>query len=66
MQNLVNYYIVHRATGISYNPTYITTGNGLMLAISNKATATREVVINVKKLIAGLSEKRYRLVPKTM
>jgi len=64
MANLLNYYIVHRESGVSYDPTYITSTNTLMLAVSNKATATKEVVINVKKLIAGLSQKRYRLVPK--
>lgn len=65
MQNLINYYIVHRKSGISYNPTYITRSNALMVAIANTAM-NKEVTINVKKLIAGLTEKRYRLVPKTI
>lgn len=32
---LLNYYIVHRSTGISYDPDYICSRGKIMTAISN-------------------------------
>ena len=65
MQNLINYYIVHRATGVSFDPTYISRSGAIMTAIANTAV-NKDKVINVSKLIKGLTERRYRLVPKTI
>jgi hypothetical protein len=66
MASLLDYYIVHRSKGISYDPTHITPTGTLMLATANKATATKEVIVCVAKLRKGLSDRRYRLVPKTI
>jgi hypothetical protein len=66
MSKLINYYILHKSSGISYDPTYISTNGKIMTAISNKATGNKDVVINVHKLIVGLKENRYRLIAKTI
>lgn len=66
MSKLVNYYIVKKSTGVTYNPDFITSTGQLMIATSNRATENNPVVINMKKLIVGLQERRYRLVPKTI
>ncbi len=64
-QTLINYYIIDRINGISYEP-YLRYGNALLVARSNKATITTPVYINVNRLVKGLQEKRYRLILKSL
>ncbi len=61
MKTLINYYIIDRRNGISYEPCVC--GETFILAYPNRATGT-EVLINTRKLVKGLTEKRYRLIPK--
>lgn len=61
-QDLINYFIVDRVNGKTFNPdvcmdTYLT-------AYSNVATDANRFVINFSKLKKGLAEKRYRLIKK--
>lgn len=65
MKHLINYYIIHRESGISYNPDFISSTGNIMTATTNSALRPN-AVINVKKLVTGLAQKRYRLIPKTV
>jgi hypothetical protein len=61
MKYLIDYYIIDRKTGISYNP-YVCMGKYL-IAYPNIATG-KQTIINAAKLKKGLAERRYRLIPK--
>jgi hypothetical protein len=65
MEKLLNYYIVHRESGLSYDPDFISRNGKIMTAIANSAIK-KERVINVERLLIGLAQRRYRLVPKTI
>lgn len=60
-QNLINYFIVDRKSGITYEP-YICMNNYLV-AYPNKAN-WKQTVINYSRLTKGITEKRYRLILK--
>ena len=62
MTNFLSFYIVDRKSGISYDPFY--NMNKVLLADSNEAIS-KGTVINISKLITGLSQRRYRLVQKS-
>lgn len=59
---LINYYIIKRSTGVSYDP--YEAGSKFLIATSNRATENNPVIINVPMLIKGLKQKKYRLVAK--
>jgi hypothetical protein len=58
--SFLNYYIIDRIKGISYNPSMIIY-NKKILATSNIATDKHEFIIDINRLVKGLNEKRYRL-----
>jgi len=62
MHTFLSFYIVDRKSGISYNPFY--NMGKVLLADSNVATSNG-TVINIKSLVSGLKERRYRLIPKS-
>jgi hypothetical protein len=61
MQYLIDYYIIDRKSGITYEP-YVCMDK-YIVAYPNIATG-KQTIINGSKLKKGLAEKRYRLVPK--
>ncbi len=63
MSSLLGYYIIDRKSGVSYEP-YSVMGN-VLLADSNLAIRKGSTVINIGRLVKGLSEKRYRLIPRS-
>ena len=62
--DILNYYIIDRRSGISYDP-FCIIGN-FMAAHSNRATDKGVTRINVPKIVTGLSHRRYRLVNKNI
>jgi len=61
-QSLINYFIIDRKSGISYD-TYFC-GSSYIIAYPNIATG-KQTLINYSRLLNGLKEKRYRLVKKS-
>ena len=62
MPNFLSFYIVDRKSGISYDPFY---DMGKVLMADSNEAISKGTVISISKLITGLSERRYRLVPKS-
>jgi len=62
MTNFLSFYIVDRKSGISYDPFY---NMGKVLMADSNEAISKWIVISISKLITGLSERRYRLVPKS-
>lgn len=62
-QDLISYYIVDRENGKTYTPDVCM--DKYLWAYSNCATDTSRFIINFSRLIKGLSEKRYRLIPRS-
>lgn len=61
-QNLINYFIVDRKSGISYDP-YVCMSSYLV-AYPNTANG-KQTVINYSRLTKGIAEKKYRLIQKS-
>jgi hypothetical protein len=61
---LMKCFIIDRKSGKSFEP--YTNGKNYITAYSNVATDKNLFVINVPRLLAGLKEKRYRLILKTI
>lgn len=62
--NLTGFFVINRETGVSYD--IVAQGAYSAKAYSNKATETGAVLFNLAKLVVGLKQKRYRLIPKTL
>ena len=64
MKTLINYYVIDRKSGVSYTP--IIVGSQAIIATGNRATDPTVKRIDLKLLFKGLSQKRYRLSPRTI
>lgn len=59
MNIFLDYYIIDRKNGISYDP--FLSLDKFLFAYSNKAIDANPFRINIERLIKGLAENRYRL-----
>lgn len=66
MKYLLNYFIIDRKSGKSFDPFYFGERKNILIAYSNCATDPNPFEIKIKNLISGLKEKRYRLVMKNI
>jgi len=63
-QDLINYYIVDKKSGKTFTPDVCM--DKYLTAYSNVATDIHQYVIIYSKLVAGLQEKRYRLIERSI
>lgn len=65
---LFSFYIVKRSTGVSYtvHSTVAGLSGTIYLEVTPNRTDDPNRFINVGRLIKGLVERRYRLVPRTI